>query len=32
MFVVIHAQGIKPVNAGEGGVKKWHNYVLVVVH
>ena len=29
MFVVIHAQGIKTVNAG-GRVKKWQNSVHVV--
>ena len=33
MSVFVHAQGIKTVNAGggDGGVKKWQNYVHVVV-
>jgi hypothetical protein len=30
MSVFVHAQGIKTVHAG-GGVKKWQNYVHVVV-
>ena len=31
MSVFVHAQGIKTVHAGEGGVKKWQNSVHVVV-
>ena len=31
MSVFDHAQGIKTVHAGEGGVKKWQNSVHVVV-
>ena len=31
MSVFVHAQVIKTVHAGEGGVKKWQNSVHVVV-
>ena len=31
MSVFVHAQGIKTVHAGGGGVKKWQNSVHVVV-
>ena len=31
MSVFVHAQGIKTVHAGVGGVKKWQNSVHVVV-
>ena len=31
MSVFVHAQGIKIVHAGGEGVKKWQNYVHVVV-
>ena len=31
MSVFVHAQGIKTVHAGGGGVKKWQTSVHVVV-
>ena len=31
MSIFVHAEGIKTVHAGGGGVKKWQNYVQVVV-
>ena len=31
MSVFVHAQGIKTVHAGRGGVKKWQNSVHIVV-
>ena len=31
MSVFVHAQGIKTVHAGGGGVKKWQNSVHVVI-
>ena len=31
MSVFVHAQGIKTVHAGGGGVKKWQNSVHIVV-
>ena len=31
MYVFVHAQGIKTVHAGEGGVKKGQNSVHLVV-
>ena len=31
MSVFVHAQGIKTVDGGGGGVKKWQNSVNVVV-
>ena len=31
MSVIVHAQGIKAVHVGEGGVKKCQNSVHVVV-
>ena len=31
MSVFVHAQGIKTIHAGGGGVKKWQNSVHVVV-
>jgi hypothetical protein len=31
MSVSVHAEGIKTLHAGGGGVKKWQNYVHVVI-
>ena len=31
MYVFVHAQVIRTVYAGEGGIKKWGNSVHVVV-
>ena len=31
MSVFVHAQGVKTVHAGGEGVKKWQNYVHIVV-